>query len=99
MVTANQPLITCYLSFPLISKGLVGFTSTSMPVVSQPPVTTTFHQQLHHPPEPKPTKSSGKSKVNKHPSEQGLNEEQKHAIVMQNVKNILSQQANWNKVS
>ncbi|VDK31904.1 unnamed protein product [Taenia asiatica] len=79
------------------NTGLVGFTPSSMPVVSQPPVTTTFHQQLHHPPEPKPAKSSSKSKVNKHPSEQGLNEEQKHAIVMQNVKNILSQQANWNK--
>ncbi|KAL5110912.1 PAX-interacting protein 1 [Taenia crassiceps] len=79
------------------NTGLVGFTSSSIPVVSQPAVTSTFHQQLHHPPESKPAKSSSKSKVNKHPSEQGLNEEQKHAIVMQNVKNILSQQANWNK--
>ncbi|KAH9282410.1 PAX-interacting protein 1 [Echinococcus granulosus] len=79
------------------NTGLVGFASGSLPVVSQPQVSTTFHQQLHHAPEPKPAKSSGKSKVNKHPSEQGLNEEQKHAIVMQNVKNILSQQANWNK--
>ncbi|VDM16091.1 unnamed protein product [Hydatigera taeniaeformis] len=79
------------------NSGLVGFTSGTMPVASQPPVATTFQQQLHHPPDPKPAKSSGKSKVNKHPSEQGLNEEQKHAIVMQNVKNILSQQANWNK--
>uniref|UniRef100_A0A5K3EFJ0 PAX-interacting protein 1 n=1 Tax=Mesocestoides corti TaxID=53468 RepID=A0A5K3EFJ0_MESCO len=80
------------------NAGLIGFAPGNVPIVSQPQVTAAFHhQQIHHPPEPKPTKSSGKSKANKHPSEQGLNEEQKHAIVMQNVKNILSQQANWNK--
>lgn len=71
-------------------------------MVSQAPIGTTFHQQqqIHpHLLELKTTKGSSKSKANKHPSEQGLNEEQKDAIVMQNVKTILGSQANRNKVN
>ncbi len=67
-------------------------------MIAQQQIPNAIHHQIHHPPEPRPPKSGGKSKASKHPSEQGLNEEQKHAIVMQNVKSILSQQANWNKV-
>nr|CDS26684.1 BRCT [Hymenolepis microstoma] len=85
------------------NAGVIGFTTGGVPVVSQAPqapMGTTFHQQqqIHpHLPEPKPAKGSSKSKANKHPSEQGLNEEQKDAIVMQNVKTILGSQANRNK--
>lgn len=39
-----------------------------------------------------------KSKSSKHAQEQNLNEEEKDAIVMQNVKNILSLQHTWNRV-
>ncbi|VDD79212.1 unnamed protein product, partial [Mesocestoides corti] len=99
IISTNAGTFINYLSvLSFLFIGLIGFAPGNVPIVSQPQVTAAFHhQQIHHPPEPKPTKSSGKSKANKHPSEQGLNEEQKHAIVMQNVKNILSQQANWNK--
>ncbi|CAL8087212.1 unnamed protein product [Calicophoron daubneyi] len=40
---------------------------------------------------------TSKSKSNKHAQEQNLNEEEKDAIVMQNVKNILSLQHTWSR--
>ncbi|CAH8531957.1 unnamed protein product [Heterobilharzia americana] len=42
---------------------------------------------------------TSKSKSSKHMQEQNLNEEEKDAIVMQNVKNILSLQHTWNRES
>ncbi|VDM03750.1 unnamed protein product [Schistocephalus solidus] len=46
----------------------------------------------------RPTGSKGsKSKSSRHSRDQDLNEEQKDAIVMQNVMNILGQQHNWNR--
>ncbi|CAH8551970.1 unnamed protein product [Schistosoma bovis] len=62
--------------------------STNTTTITATSTTTTGHHG-----------KTSKSKSSKHMQEQNLNEEEKDAIVMQNVKNILSLQHTWNRES